>query len=154
MGDRRIQGGQKVALTIWRDGKQMSVTPTIAAWPNDVLAGGLVGGSLAQAVIQKAPDPGIRLALLTDAARKKYGIDPTVSGVLVSDVERDCEASDLGVVPGDVIIVVQGTPVATPADVRRAVVTAQEQHRPFIAMLLRGTNGLRWISLSVSSSGA
>ena len=145
--------GQKVALTIWREGKQVSVTPTVEAWPNDVLGGGLVGGNLAQAVIQKAPDPGIRLQPLTDEARKQYGLDPALNGVLVSAVERDCEASDLGVVPGDVIIVVQGLPVTSPADVRRAVVRAQEQHRAFIALLLRGKSGTRWISLSVSSGG-
>ena len=58
---------------------------------------------MAEAMIQKMPDPGVRLAPLTDAARKQYGIDPKVTGALVASVEADCEARDLGIVAGDVV---------------------------------------------------
>jgi S1-C subfamily serine protease len=108
----------------------------------------------AEAMIQKLPDPGVRLAPLTDAARKQFGIDTKVNGVLVASVEADCEARDLGIVAGDVVTAVQGAPVATPEEVRRAVQAAHQQQRPFLAVLLRGKSTTRWVSLSMGGPGS
>ena len=70
----------------------------------------------------------------------------------MSAVEPDCEARDLGIVPGDVIINVQGEPVASPNDVQRAIETAHQERRRYLAMLMRTKDGLRWVSLSITSS--
>jgi serine protease Do len=70
----------------------------------------------------------------------------------VSAVEPDCEAHDLGIVPGDIIINVQGHPVASPNDVRHAIETAHEERRRYLAMLMRTKDGLHWVSLSITSS--
>jgi S1-C subfamily serine protease len=72
----------------------------------------------------------------------------------VTAVEQDCEAADLGVVPGDVVTMVQAEPVATPADVKRILASAHEQHRPSIAVLVQGKGGPRWLSLSMGHVGA
>jgi hypothetical protein len=37
----------------------------------------------------------MKLAPLSDAMLKQYNIDPKVSGVVVTSVEKDCEARDL-----------------------------------------------------------
>jgi serine protease Do len=145
--------GKPVQLTAWRDGKPLTVTTTVAEWPNFMPNGGMINAHAAEAMIQRMPDPGVRLALLTDDARKQYGIDPKVSGVLVASVEKDCEARDLGILPGDVITAAQGAPVATPDDVRRAVQTAHDDHRPFLAILIQSKNSARWVSLSISPEG-
>ena len=65
--------------------------------------GGVMSAQTAEAMIQRMPDPGVRLAPLTDAARKQYGLDPKMTGALVASVEADCEARDLGIVAGDVV---------------------------------------------------
>jgi serine protease Do len=140
--------GTQVHLTGWREGKPLDVTATVAAWPNYRPARGV---EAAANMIEKAPDPGIRLAAITAQARKQYGLGPTLSGVLVSAVEPDSEAHDLGVVPGDVIINVQGQPVASPDAVRRAIETAHKDRRPFLAMLMRTKAGLRWVPLSITA---
>ena len=136
-----IPVGQSTQLTVWRDGKEQVITATVAEWPNFMPGGGIMNAHMAEAMIQKAPDPGVRLAPLTDAARKQYGLDPKMTGALVASVEGDCEARDLGIVAGDVVTAVQGAPVATPDDVRRAVQTAHEQQRPFLAVLVQGKSG-------------
>jgi serine protease Do len=105
-------------------------------------------------MIEEAPDPGMRLAPITDAARKQYGLDPTLTGALVAAVEEDCEARELGIVPGDVITNVQGQPVTSPDDVRHAIENAHEQRRGYLAMLIQAKNNLRWVSLSITSSGS
>ena len=150
----QIPVGQQAHLTVWRDGKEQPVTVTVDQWPNYMPGGGVMSAQMAEAMIQKMPDPGVRLAALTDAARKEFGIDAKVSGVLVASVEADCEARDLGIVTGDVITAAQGAPVATPDDVRHAVQTAHQLRRPFLALLVQGKSGARWVSLSMGGAGS
>jgi serine protease Do len=148
-----IGPGKSARLTIWRDGEEQLVTVTVAEWPNIMPEGGMMSGSMAQAMMQEPADPGVQFAPITDAARKAYGLDPKLTGVVVTAVEQDCEAADLGVVPGDVVTMVQAEPVATPADVKHVLALAHEQHRPSIAVLVQGKAGPRWISLSMGHVG-
>jgi len=144
--------GAQRKLTIWRDGKEQTITATIEEWPNLMPHGGMMTGHMAAMMAQKAPDTGVKLAPISDAARKQYGLDSKLTGVLIASVEADTEASDLGIVPGDVITSVQGTPVTTPDDVRHAVMTAHEQHRPYLAVLIQGKNVARWVSISIGAT--
>jgi serine protease Do len=148
----RLPMGTKVHLTGWREGKPLDVTATVGAWPDYRPAQGILRAEAAQNMIEKAPDPGIRLAAITAQARKQYGLDPALAGALVSVVEPDSEAHDLGIVPGDVIINVQGQPIASPANVHQAIETAHKERRRYLAVLVRTKTGLRWVSLSITGS--
>jgi serine protease Do len=150
----RFPVGTAVHLTGWRAGKPLDTSVTIEAWPNYVPAEGIMRAEAAQHMIEQAPDPGMRLAPITEDARKQYGLDPALTGVLVSSVEPDCEARDLDIVPGDVIINAQGDPVAAPDDVRHAIETAHQERRRYLAMLIHGKNGLRWVALSITSAAS
>ena len=146
--------GEPAHLTIWRDGKQQEVTATVAAWPNYMPYGGMMHGAMAQAMMAKPPDPGMRLAALTDETRKQYGLETTQSGAVVTSVERDCEAKDLGIVPGDVVIAAQGDLVTSPADFDRAVQNAHTEQRPYLAVLVKAKQVTRWVSLSITTAGS
>jgi serine protease Do len=146
--------GQTTELTVWRDAKEQTVKAIVAEWPNFMPGGGVMSAQTADAMIQKMPDPGVKLAPLTDQARKQYGIDANMTGALVASVEADCEARDLGIVAGDVITGAQGAPVDSPDDVRRAVRTAHDRQRPFVAILVQGKSGARWVSLSMGRGGS
>ena len=67
-------------------------------------------------------------------------------------VESDCEARDLGIVPGDVIINVQGQSVSAPDDVWQAIEAAHKARRPYLALLVQGKTEARWVSLSITST--
>ena len=148
----RTPVGQVVELTFWRGGKEQTVSATVEAWPNLMPGGGIMSAQTSEAMIQQMPDPGMQLAPLTDAAREQYGLDPKLNGVLVASVEEDCEARDLGIVAGDVVTSVQGVPVTTPDDVWREVRSAHEERRPFLAALVQGKSGTRWVPLSIDAA--
>jgi serine protease Do len=150
----RIPVGTKVHLTGWRAGKPLDVTVTIAAWPNFMPAEGVMRAEAAQSMIEAPPDPGMRLASITAAARKRYQLDPKLTGALVSAVEPDCEARDLGIMPGDVITDVQGQPVTSPDDVRRAIETAHKERRRYLVILVKAKEAERWVALSITSAGS
>ena len=145
----RLPTGQPIELTVWRDGSEQIITATVAEWPDFMPGNGMTDTHVTDATLDKMPDPGLRLAPLTDAARKQYGIDAKLSGVLAEFVEIDSEAQDLGIVAGDVVMTVQTAPVVTPDDVRQAIETAHQQHRPSLAVLVHGKTAARWLSLSM-----
>ena len=69
-------------------------------------------------------------------------------------VESDSEAGDLGIVPGDVIINVQGQSVNSPDDVRQAIETAHKARRAYLALLVQTKTDAHWVSLSITSTGS
>ena len=135
-------------MTVWRGGKTQTVTATPAQWP-DLASAAAASASAVEALKQKAPDPGVKLAPLTGETRKQYNIDPKVSGVVVTSVEKDCEARDLGVFAGDVVEMVQGVNVTTPEQVRQVVANAHDEGLPYAAVLIRGKLGTRWVPISL-----
>jgi serine protease Do len=141
--------GELVQLTVWRGGKEQSLAATVAIWPEVMSTGGSMTGKAAAEMIAKEQVPGVQLAPITDADRKLYGLGPKLAGVLVAHVESDCEARDLGIQPGDVVIAVQGTPVATPDDVQIAIRQANEQGRSHLAVLIQSKAGANWVSISI-----
>lgn len=150
----KLPVGTTVHLAGWRNGKPFNTTVNVAAWPNYMPSHGITQAQAAKMMAEKAPDPGIRLASLTEYTRKQYGLNPKLSGALVSSVEPDSEAGELGIVPGDVIINVQGQPVATPDEVRHAIEAAHDERRHYLALLVQGKSALRWVSLSITSAGS
>jgi serine protease Do len=141
--------GQSVRLTIWRGAQEQVVTTTIAEWPNSALP--TVGSNTRMATKEdRAQNNGLTLALLTEDNRKTYGIDAKVNGALVTSVDKDSEARDLGIVPGDVLTFVQDTPVANPEDVQSALAKASGQRLPFVAVLVQDKNGRRWVSFGAA----
>jgi len=142
-----MPAGQVAKLTIWRGAKETVVTSTIGEWPHSALPG--VAPNTIMAANDRAQNDGLTLAPLTEEARKKYGIDGKLNGTLVTAVEKDSEAGDLGIVPGDVLTFVQDTPVADPDDVQSALAKAYDQRLPFAAVLVQGKIGIRWVSFGV-----
>jgi serine protease Do len=146
--------GQPANLTVWRDGQQREITATVAAWPNYMPNGGMMHGTMADAMMAKPPDSGMKLAALTDETRKQYDLAPTETGAVITYVDQDCEAKDLGIVPGDVIISAQGEPITSPADFDHAVQGAHTQQRRYLALLIRAKQGTHWVALSITTAGS
>ncbi|MEA2791941.1 MAG: serine protease Do [Acetobacteraceae bacterium] len=146
--------GDVVHLATWRNGQKQEISATVAGWPNYKPDGGVMTGQVVAEMMTRPPDLGVKLAALDDIKRKQYGLGPEVSGVLVAHVEIDSEASDLGIKEGDVVMVVQGAHVITPDDVRRAVRDAEEQHRAWLAVLIRSKSGAQWIPISVGGKSS
>jgi serine protease Do len=111
----------------------------------------IVSASMVEKMNKMMPDSGLQLAPLTDEARIQYGIDAKLKGVLISSVEKDSEADDLGIAPGDVVTFVQDIPVATPSEVHDVARKAYDDGRPFLAALIQNKKGIRWVSLSLGS---
>ena len=106
--------GQKVRITLLRDGKSREVTATL---------GERQGGAETEtertgtrgATRQKL---GISVTNLTPDLRQRLNVGSGVSGVIVEDVQEDSPAADQGVAPGDIITEINGKKVSSVSDFR------------------------------------
>ena len=138
-----IAVGEKVQLGVDRSGKMLNLTLTAALRPgeeelNNIREG--KGGSdssngPAGSASNAPPVIGMSLHALTPEARKAYGIEADVTGVVIADLDPNSEAAQIGVKPGDVIVRADNQPVASPADFVRIVSTLQKAGRPSILIL-------------------
>jgi len=144
--------GQPARLTVWRLGKVQDVSATVQPWPDTAPRNRMMTGQAASAMMAAPPHAGMKLAPLTDADRKKYGLQPSVNGVLVTDVETNSEAGNDGVVAGNVILQVEDVRVTSPDEVMQVIAQAHAEHRTYLAVLVLMANGAQWLSFSVSTT--
>jgi Do/DeqQ family serine protease len=100
----QMSPNSKVSIALSRDGKPMSVDVTLTPYPgtpNEVLSG-------------------VQVDKITDDVRKRFELDPQVTGVVVTQVKENSEhAEDLPV--GAVIIEINRNPVVDVASVKAAL---------------------------------
>jgi serine protease Do len=101
--------GDRLTMDVWRQGHHLTVTASLARSSDKVAAaptqGAADGGRL-----------GLALRPLDPQERQEAGVK---GGVVVDDVAGPAEAA--GVQPGDIVLAVNGTPVATVDQVKSAV---------------------------------
>jgi serine protease Do len=140
----RTPPGTIVNLLIWRNEEPMVIAATVQELPHAT--------PLAEATPAPAAgpvDPGWRLVPIDDAARHAFGLDRSLTGVVVTQIAPDGVAAEAGLSPGDVVVQIQQEKVVAPEDVTRLVALARQQQRHYAAVLVRNAEGLRWLALSL-----
>ena len=140
-----------VPVEIWRGGKKMTLQVVVAEMPDDSKTADAVKPHKAP-VVNPSVDfsaLGMKLAPLTDATRTKYKLDGAQKGIVITDVTPDGTAADHGLKPGDVVVEVQQTAVASPADMQKRLDQARQEGRKSVLLLVQGGDGLRWVPLPV-----
>jgi serine protease Do len=109
--------GEKVALTVVRQGKQKIITVKITELPvEEELAE--VGGTSTGTESNRL---GLNVRELTDEERARLELKDDKRGVLVVQVATNSPASKARLRPGDIILTVNNMPVKTPADLAKGL---------------------------------
>ncbi len=90
-----------------------------------------------------------QLRAITDLERRQYGLDESVSGVLVEGVNRQGLAANNGLRRGDVIVRLDGQEVQAPQDVADIVSAARKAQRNKISMLLSRSGNSRFLAFNL-----
>jgi serine protease Do/serine protease DegQ len=117
--------GEKVDLTVLRDGKERTVTVIIGKDSEQAAAGGDLHPRLAGATFGPADESNTR--------------DPDQRGIVVQKIEPRSPAARAGLRPGDVITAVNRHPVATMADFQKY---AGKKEAELLLHLRRGNGAL------------
>jgi S1-C subfamily serine protease len=109
--------GEKVAMELIRKGKRKSIKVKIGEHPDTVKSDD-------EEEKEEDVSPffvGVGLETLTDSYRRQLDIPSDVSGVLVTEVDRDSPAGEAGLETGDVIVAVNRTEIDDIDDFERVL---------------------------------
>jgi serine protease Do len=87
--------GKPIELTVWRDGRVLTVSPTVREMAPFVDPDA-PADSAVRTVAAVPFTPGFQLSAITPATRTKYKIAPGQNGVVVTDVAPDSPATERG----------------------------------------------------------
>ncbi|QDX28376.1 DegQ family serine endoprotease [Sphingomonas suaedae] len=127
-----LRPGSRVPIELIRDGKRMTVQITVGTRPPvEQLAGfdpDADEGAPSEEDAQQSATAslGLSVAALTPQIARSIGVDPDMKGVVVVGVDPSSDAAQKQLRRGDVIVSINRTPVATPAEVARIVSEAKQ----------------------------
>ncbi len=136
------QVGKAVPVTVWRKGKEETMSIVLGELPEDQVAANAPGSK------EKAPaepkgvnELGMTLAALTDDVRQKLQLDKDVNGVLITAVAPTSSAAERGISPGDIILQVQDEKVTSPAQVQARVAKIKKDGGKTVVVLIQRSRG-------------
>ena len=95
---------------------------------------------------------GLSLAAISPELRRRFDLEESVVGVVVTEIADDSIAARKGLRLGDVIVEVGQEEVSAPGDVARKVAKAKEEGRKSVLLLLDRKGDLRFVALRVDKS--
>jgi serine protease Do len=146
-----LQAGQTYAFEVLREGREQTIDVTLGERPpeDELLSDGGEGPAAPMPVPSEPvqSDLGLSLAPVTPSTRSELGLDESVQGVVVMDVENNSPAGDEGFSPGLVIGQVDGRAVTTPEEFNAAVEAARSAGKTAVALLIHTPNGSTFAAL-------
>jgi serine protease Do len=135
--------GTTAKLTVWRDGHEQALDVTIGQQPAGKMASNEGGDSSGSPV-------GMALAPLTPDQRGDLGLNPSVKGVVVTQVKPDSKAADSGVQSGDVIVRIGNQDVTTPAEASASIDAAEHEKKEAVPLLVMRNGTTYYLALQLS----
>ncbi len=125
-----VKPGTAARFDVLRDGKVLQLPVTVAEAPDQ--------RRTAQAAPDKAPKGrlGLQLAPVDERLRAQFDLPADRSGAAIVAVAPDSPAARSNLQPGDVIVKVNGSDVASPQEVVKAVEEAAGKQRKAVALLV------------------
>jgi serine protease Do len=140
--------GQTAKLSVWREGKAQLVDVQVAALD-------------ANRPAPPAPEPekpkppptvealGVKLAPLSGDLRKQFALPEIAKGVVITDVPANSAASAQGLRPGDLIVGVGESAVATPGELEKRAAAAKKAARKNLLVRVERDGITRFVALPV-----
>jgi serine protease Do len=129
-----MRPGTTARLTVLRKGQERTMSVTLAELPELREAALTLGAR--DGASGNLPQLGLTVA-------------PKAEGLVVTDVDPDGTAADRGLKAGDVILDAGGKKVATAADLRGAVQTAEKGGKKTLLMRVRSGTTTKYVTLPV-----
>ncbi|HID95951.1 MAG TPA: Do family serine endopeptidase [Candidatus Latescibacteria bacterium] len=128
--------GEKVKLTVLRDGREKKLSFTLASRE------GLFGSTVAVEEGEEAAGwLGMEVADVRSDLARSIGIKAK-EGVVVTNVEPGSPADDKGIRPGDLILQVGGEDIKTLADYQKVASKLKNTEKPILFLIKRGDSTL------------
>jgi serine protease Do len=149
--------GETISLAVVHDGAERDVAVMVREWPRNQWEVRDAPVVIQRPKIAIPRDLGLTLAEVPAEQKASLGLVNGLTGVLVKGVVPDSDPARRGMTGGDIILRVQETPVATPAQVQSGIDAARTSKRDYVAVLIlpkvREPPGPKWVALQLASDG-
>jgi len=148
--------GKDVPVTVWRDGKEVTLQATLAERPLDAQLASADGSKPVQDKTKPTDIAGLglKVAPFSPELKDKFQLRDDQKGVVITDVAPGSAAADKGLKPGDIIMEVQQGEVTSPAEVQKQVDAARGADRKFVLMLIQREGGVQYVPLQLGKAPA
>jgi serine protease Do len=140
--------GDKVAVTIWRDGKRKSLQVTLGSLPTEET----VATAESEEADDGTPKLGVTLSALSKEAKEHYNLSDDEVGVLIIDVARHSPAAKVGLQRGDIITRIGQTEVTKPDQVAIEVTRAAAEEHKTVLLLIKRDGISRFVAVPLEQA--
>ncbi len=134
--------GQTAKLGLWRHGHELTEKVSIAAGGKEDAEAGANDTDHGQV--------GMALAPLSNDDRAQLGLGPSSTGVVVAEVTPGSRAEESGIRPGDVIVRVGETAVATPREAIAKINQAEQEKKEAVPLLVTRNGTTYYVALQLA----
>lgn len=144
-------GGKISSVTFLRAGVRQQTSIAIGAEEIDPIKSMATDPEPGEAkMMMKPSDPGFRVGPVSPADHARMKLRPDQTGVIVTSVDPHATASK-NIDVGDVILQIGSKPVTEPSDLPNMLGSMTDGHRDFVALLVIGQRGTRWVPLALEN---
>jgi serine protease Do len=145
--------GTQVPVVVWRNGKEETVTVTVAELPAEQQQAAVQPGQAQPRAQQQLELSGLGLKIspITPEARERFSLRAESRGVVITEVAPGSPAAERELRPGDVIVEVQQERVNTPQEVQERLERLRRQNRATALLLIESAQGQRWVPLRLNA---
>jgi serine protease Do len=143
----RIEPGETVKVTVWRDGVKQEIDVTLGTLPsNEELASVMPG-----------EDDGEGEGTVEPSSLDEFGLEVAPSEddentVVVTAVDPNSQAAEQGIQTGDTILWVDNAPVASPDEVEQKIAAARSDGKEAILLRIKSGERTLFVPLSLARS--
>jgi serine protease Do len=145
--------GKKVEMVVWRKGREVTLTTKVGELPSgadDAAAAPAKGSKKEQPTpAAKALVLGMQLVPITPQIRAQLQLKPSVTGLIIDDIDMAGEAAKRGLRPGDVILEANQVAVDTVEGLRDAIAAAKKSGREFVLLRIARNAEVMFVTVSV-----
>ncbi|MBR0666910.1 DegQ family serine endoprotease [Roseomonas hellenica] len=145
VADTRV--GTEAPVVLWRDGREETVTVTVAELPAEQAQAQTPSAPRDQARPAEVAGLGLRVAPISNELRERFSLRAEQRGVVIVDVAADSPAAERDLRAGDVIVEVQQERVTTVQELQERIERLRRQNRPSALLLIENAQGQRFVPL-------
>jgi serine protease Do len=136
-------------ITVWREGKEKTLSVTLGELEKAEETGALATLPKTEVSGTHIESLGLYVSGINDEMRALYGFDPSVRGVVITNVDPDSEAVEKGLQEGDVIVEINQQRINAPDDVSDIVRRAERNGRNKVLLFVDRDGAMQFIALKI-----
>jgi serine protease Do len=140
----------KATLSVWRNGKTMSLEATVGELPDNAKVASAETGK-EEVPPAEAAAVGMHFEPLNDRLRRELHVAKDVQGVVVTRVDNGSAAEDGGVTDGDIVVAVNQEPVDSPQQAADKLNEAAHSSRKSALLLLNRHGVTEYVGVNLAT---